>query len=507
MPPRCARGAIPLSFLYPSNARIVSAAGHELDKTMRYLTKPLNTIPLVLLGVLCGTSSVALAQSAGSDELAEIRSMVEAMKTDYETRIAELEARLAAAEQSASRGSSVALRGGSVSAGNAFNPQISVILDGNYYHDELGGEGAALIGEAFQPSHPGHGHDEHEHGGGQTNGMNLRTAEFAFTATVDPYFDASAFIAIEGEDIHLEEGWFATRALPYGLRLKGGKFLSDVGYLNNKHEHQWDFADQNLAYLNLLGDHGLQDTGVQLTWLPDLPVYTLLGAELLQGDQERVGAFVDDADERSDLGLADQEDGPRMFSVFAKLSPELGYDHTLQVGGWYAHNRQHQEIHDEALAEVGLEGQADLYGLDLVYKYDNAESYGKGDLSLQAEYLRSVKDLTVRGGDPLAIGESRKLTTDGLYVQGLYGFRPRWQAGLRYDALGLTNKVSGDASERFDSSDRWTAVLTWTPTEFSRFRMQYSYNDILTEAGTSETFNTIWLQFLMSLGTHGAHQF
>ena len=66
------------------------------------------------------------------------------------------------------------------------------------------------------------------------------------------------------------------------------------GYLNKKHEHQWEFADQNLPYLNLLGDHGLQDTGIQITWLPEWPVYTLLGAEILQGDQERVGALVED---------------------------------------------------------------------------------------------------------------------------------------------------------------------------------------------------------------------
>ena len=142
-----------------------------------------------------------------------------------------------------------------------------------------------------------------------------------------------------------------------------------------------------------------------------------------------------------------------------------------------------------------------------MYKYDNAQAYGYGDLGIQAEYLRSVKDLRVRAGDPLAVGTSRRMITDGLYVQGVYGFRPRWQLGVRYDALGLTNEVSGDIDERFDASDRWSAVLTWTPTEFSRFRMQYSYADILSEAGESETFNTIWLQFLMSLGTHGAHRF
>jgi hypothetical protein len=230
---------------------------------MRYqdLQKP--AYFLLLTSLLLSHPVAAVGQQDASEELAEIREMVVAMKADYEARITALEERLAAAEMaSAARpSSSPAVRSGSVTAGTQFNPQISVVLDGNYYHDGLGGDGARLIGEVAQPSRLAHAGEDHEHGGGQTNGANLRTAEFAFSGAVDPYFDAAAFLAVEGDEIHLEEAWLASRALPYGLRLKAGKFLSDIGYWNNKHEHQWDFADQNLAYLNLLGDHGLQDTG------------------------------------------------------------------------------------------------------------------------------------------------------------------------------------------------------------------------------------------------------
>jgi hypothetical protein len=48
--------------------------------------------------------------------------------------------------------------------------------------------------------------------------------------------------------------------------MRGGKFLSGIGYLNSQHPHTWDFVDQNLAYGTLLGDHGLMDTGLQLGW-------------------------------------------------------------------------------------------------------------------------------------------------------------------------------------------------------------------------------------------------
>jgi hypothetical protein len=529
-------------------------------------------------GVVAGALlTPATPFAAGDPEIAELKSMLTAMKAEYEQRIQALEARLAEAEREAARQreeaaqsepmtaamvhpaptartAKAAGRFGALTSGNAFNPQISVILDGNYYHDGIDGEGAALVGEAFQPFGGGQDHDhegeEDGHAHGLTsNGFNFRSAEIAFSATVDPYFDASLYLAIDGDgNVDLEEGWFQTRSLPYGLKVKAGKFLSDFGYINKQHPHQWDFVDQNLPYLNLLGDHGLQDTGVQVTWLPDLPVYTLLGLEALQGDQEVFGATLGD-DEQAELNLRDTEDGPRLWTAFAKVSPDIGENHALQIGLSYAHNTQHQEVHRHefgleedlhdheeeyayeeehghveehrhALLRNGLEGDADLWGVDVVYKYDADGAYGKGDFKLQAEYLRSIKDTKIRSANVIdeetgeileaqsgLIGSTRKFTTDGLYVQAIYGFAPKWTAGLRYDALGLTNKVSGGESEDFGSSDRWTLDLTWNLSEFSRLRAQYAHSDILVSADERERFDAFYLQFLMSLGTHGAHVF
>ncbi|KAA6182998.1 porin [Thiohalocapsa marina] len=522
------------------------------------------------------------AVHAASDaEIAELRAMLANMQAQYETRIGELEQRLAVAEQKAARAERVAGQAagagpsarssttarsaaapvsrsmtaavvhssdtgtaaqtgggvfGAMGAGNAFNPQISAILDGNYYHDDLDGAGSALVSEAFQAS-SGQAHDHadadgdaHDHGhahGTADNGFNFREAELSFSATVDPYFDAALYLAIDGDgNVELEEGYFQTRALPHGLRVKGGKFLSDFGYANRQHPHEWDFVDQNLPYLNLLGVHGLQDTGLQLTWLPELPVYTLFGVEALQGDQEVFGATLSET-EQSALNLDSTEDGPRLMTAFVKVAPEIGEHHALRLGASYAYNRQQQlvlehvhahddgdDAHDEVPAledeihSTGLEGDAILWGLDLVYKYDGAGAHGKGDFKLQTEYLRSSKDLRIRASaHPEQIGGSRRFVTDGLYAQALYGFAPRWTAGLRYDVLGLTNEVRGGSGDDFGSSERWTADVTWSLSEFSKLRAQYAHNDILVAENERERFDAFYLQFLMSLGSHGAHAF
>ncbi|HSO82775.1 TonB-dependent receptor [Thiocapsa sp.] len=506
------------------------------------------------------------AFAATDAEIAELRAMVDQMKSEYERRIQDLESRLAQAERDATRAAtrseSAAARAeqaarvasaesrpmtaplvtppaspepgktglGALGSGNAFNPQISVFLDGNYYNDGIDGEGAALVGLAYQPSlraDQGHDHDDEEHGGHAhglaENGFNFREAEIAFSATVDPYFDASLFIAIDGDGtVELEEGYFQTRSLPAGLRVKGGKFLSDFGYINRQHPHQWDFVDQNLPYLNLLGPHGLQDTGLQLTWLPKLPFYTLLGVEGLQGNQEIFGATLGD-DDRAALELDDPDDGPRLWTAFAKVAPEIGVNHALQLGLSYANNTQHQEVqehthghdddaHDEdheiEIHSNGLAGNAQLWGVDLVYKYDGGGAHGHKSVKFQSEYLRSIKEMTITSSaHPEIVGSRRTFTTDGLYAQAIYGFAPKWTAGLRYDVLGMTNEISDGKDASFGSSDRWAFDVTWNLSEFSRLRAQYAHNDILQAPGERERFDAFYLQFLVSMGSHGAHPF
>lgn len=403
----------------------------------------------------------------------------------------------------------------SVNAGSAFNPQISLILDGNYYHDNQSGNGGEVIEEAAGILHGAHFH-EHEHG--NSNGFNLGESELVMSATVDPYFDARFTATFGGHgDVEVEEAWLHTRSLPAGLRVKAGKFLSEIGYQNSQHPHSWDFSDQNLAYAGILGDHGLIDSGLQLTWLAATPFYLLLGIEALQGDdQERFGTLIDadDADGivTSGAGFGDPEDGPRLTTTFMKFGPELGDDHALQLGLSWARAKQFQQVIAESVGEeYALDGDQTLYGLDAVYKLDGRGERGQGDLKLVAEYMRLEKDMQVTGAEaasPLAVGSRVSGTQDGYYVQATYGFLPRWQVGARYDVSGATNELdeAGSALE-FGKSTRSTLALSFYPSEFSRLRLQASSGDIVAEDGSNTDLRQFLLSYSLSLGTHGAHKF
>lgn len=397
---------------------------------------------------------------------------------------------------------------GQVSSGTSFNPSITVIPDVVYARDDVRG-GAGEILEEADGFHGAHAADEHGHGGLE-QGFNLRETELAFTASVDAYFDVQALFALSEEGIEAEEVFFQTRRLPFGLQLKGGKLLSGIGYANAHHPHQWDFVDQNLAYELLLGGHGLNEKGLQLTWLPKLPFYLKVGAELLQGENEKLANHLGDLElpglsEGDAPRVLSGKSGPRLFTGFVKLGPDLGYSSALQVGASFASSRSHQEVHDEdadGIPDEVLDGTATLWGLDAVWKYDSPRPHGAGDLVLQAEYLRRKKELDLAGTADRAVSRH-----DGAYLQAVYGLLPRLQLGVRWDGGGLTNEtVLAGEKTAWGSSSRLTAALTFNPTEYSRVRAQLERASIRVD-GEKETWGRFLLQLQLSLGAHGAHAF
>lgn len=478
-----------------------------------------------------------------AQDVEALKREIEALRDNYEARIEALEKKLEGVEQSQARvedrlettaGDTGA--GQATSRGVSFNPNLSVVIDGGYYTDNIGGSGGELQGQALRASHAGGGH-AHGHGGEESHGhgvfergLNLREVELGIGAAVDPYFDAQTLISVSGDgEVELEEAYGRTLSLPAGLQVKFGKFASDITRQNRAHPHEWDWGDQNLPYQNLFGEEAsLRDVGVQLTWLAPTPFFSQFGAEVLQGDQAAFGGFVEDGDreeaaaeidealgnpgiDEDSLGLSGRQSGPRLFTAFARFGPNLGPRHAVQVGGWLAHASQHQEIQeleepDEALV---LQGDGMMWGVDAVYKYSAGRSYGHGDWVLQGEYLYQRLDtrVTFSAEDPAMVGESRELVTDGLYLQARYGFLPRWSIGARYDVLGLTNEMRGPGGTTGrDDSNRLSLALTWTPTEFSRLRLQGNFADIATEDGSTD-FDGVLLQYTLNYGAHPAHRF
>jgi hypothetical protein len=97
----------------------------------------------------------------------------------------------------------------------------------------------------------------------------------------------------------------------------------------------------------------------------------------------------------------------------------------------------------------------------------------------------------------------------GGYLQAVYQFMPHWRVGVRGDWLRSGTADLGTLSSAdlpilgAYNPSRQTAMVDWSPSEFSRLRLQLARD----KSRNGEADNQVWLQYVMSLGAHGAHKF
>jgi hypothetical protein len=288
--------------------------------------------------------------------------------------------------------------------------------------------------------------------------------------------------------MELEEAYIVTTGLPAGWQVKLGKFKSNFSRLDGQHPHAWDFWDIALPYRAFLGGEGLGgEKGVQLTWLPALPVYTLIGAEVMQGENDLL--FGQGA-----------KDGPHAFSFFVKSSIDTSDNSTFYVGPSALFGKtKNQNI----IPGAEVAGDSALYGLEAVWKWKPAS---REALTIQSEYLLLTQsgdstDLTTAAVDPL------RRRQDGFYIQGIYR-KDRWGVGARYDLLDIfqeTFEQSGVQQNFGGRPHRETASLEYNPSEFTRVRLQLTHDR--SDTVTGRTNNEAILQFNFGIGAHAAHSF
>lgn len=423
-----------------------------------------------------------------AEEIAELRTLITAMQQDYEARISDLETRLAQAEQLASgarRDATEAFeiaeqtaidQSSGVSAANTFNPSLGAVLTGRYA--DVGQTWDAVPG--FQPAG--------EIGTGES-GFALGEAEVNLKANVDDRFFGNLTFAIADEDgeveVELEEAWVQTTGLPGGITITGGRMFSAVGYINSFHRHTDDFADRPLPYQAFFGGQYRVD-GARASWIAPTPLLFELGAELNWGSSFPA------------TGGADSS--PGAYTLFAKLGGDIGASNSWQLGlSWLrADVDERGGGEDDAAPPATFTGDSDLAVVDFVWKWAPDGNSALRNFKLQGEYFSRDED-GVFDGIAYAGDQS------GWYLQGVWQFAPLWRVGLRHDAVDADSGPLLAGTELEDPgrrSSRDSLMVDWSPSEFSRLRLQYVRDRVL-----ADTDQQWLLQYIMSIGAHGAHAF
>ncbi len=111
--------------------------------------------------------------------------------------------------------------------------------------------------------------------------------------------------------------------------------------------------------------------------------------------------------------------------------------------------------------------------------------------------------------DGANLADDYRATQSGFYAQAVYQFLPRWRVGYRYDRLD-SGKVSLGGTPAADlpilaahTPKRNTLMVDFSASEFSRLRLQFARDQARPDAPD----NQLYLQYVVSLGAHGAHRY
>ncbi len=417
--------------------------------------------------------AVAIFPAYGQDVREELKQL--------QQRIQQLEKRLQETEN-------VAAQASARPAGeNAFNPAVSVILQGTAARSSLDPNTYRITG--FVPPTG--------EIGPARRGFSLGESELFMTANIDPYFRGQLVASLTPEDtVEVEEAFFQTLGLGKGFTIKGGRFLSSIGYQNQIHQHAWDFQDAPLAYKAFLGGR-LNDDGVQLRWIAPTDLFLELGTELGRG--------------RTFPGTDPNKNGTGLWTAFAHVGGDIGASTAWRTGLSYARTSpQDRAVPDmDALGTQSFTGRSNLWIADFILKWAPGGNPTVTNFKLQGEYFRR-KESGELDFNNVAFGDYSSRQS-GWYLQGIYQFMPQWRVGYRYDQLSHGTVSNGLGLTAADSPllltdynpKRNTLMVDWSPTEFSRIRLQLASD----KSRFGMTDNQVLLQYIYSLGAHGAHTF
>ena len=362
--------------------------------------------------------------------------------------------------------------------------------------------------EEFQ----GGGHDPNK------RGFNFTGMEMALSGTVDDLFDYQGYILFTEEEIELEEAYITTRSLPYDLQVKAGLYYTEFGIINQQHAHSWDFLDQPIINSRIFGGEGMKGPGASISWLAPLPWYSELIAGVQNSDGDYMQSFrgeahahgeeeEEEAFEEGIGGAPFNETDNRNADDYAWSlrwvnTFDVAQDTTLQFGVSNLYGENHTG------------GTTWIYGADMKLVIDNDPTLGRPNWVWQTEIMKREYDVSAGDVEDPDNGDFSRASDDlddwGLYTQVVKALNKKWSAGLRFEYVtGSSDSYERDErverGDDFDRSDRIrvSPLIIYQHSEFTKFRLQYNYDD----SDTSNDGSTIWFGVEVLLGKHPAHKF
>lgn len=341
--------------------------------------------------------------------------------------------------------------------------------------------------------------------GARDQGLGLGHSDLLLRGAFNAHWSAEAILGFHTQDRqlerHLENAWVQSRSLPQGLQVRAGRFASQIGYLNELHPHTDDFTERPLLYRGFLGGHWYDD-GVRLNWTAPTPFYLRLGAEVFGGQKL--------------VPQASAGSGQRVSTLNLKFGNDLGRHSSWQWGLSAVHNPRTAlltEHHDEDAAQGHTPGHSHAARFtgqrmqisDLVWKWAPDGNNRNQQVRVNWEYAQ------VSRIHPL-LDPSLQHTASS--VGAVWRFHPSWELGARTDRARVHQAQLHDGEvEALQGRLRENALmLAYKPSHHQTLRLQLTRQNARHAQAEEAVFahpakRSLQLQYVLSLGAHGAHAY
>ncbi|MBI4056282.1 MAG: hypothetical protein HY399_01900 [Elusimicrobia bacterium] len=331
---------------------------------------------------------------------------------------------------------------------SAFNPAMGIALDTVYHHTANKGN------------------------------YLFRAAELNLGAPIDPFLKGWAILTGSPDGVEVEEAALETTALPYNLKIRGGRLFAALGRLAHFHDHELPVIDRPRS-LDTFLDGETQGDGVEASLLLPTPFY--LNATV--GAFNKIGAENTRADNAVPRSLYE-------FTYLGRLNTyaDLGDDHSIELGMNTAWTPK-RFVTDGTGMEVRGNTWRTVHGADLTYRYHPT----RGGL-----YRGIVWGTEVFQNDEQRFNLTTMMPRER--VKAHSGFSHIQLKMGRHWRPGVLVDLTEDLDQPSQITRTYSGFLTYDLTEFQRLRFVYSY--VTDNVPGNPRNNIVGLQWTGVLGYH-----
>ncbi len=328
--------------------------------------------------------------------------------------------------------------------------------------------------------------------------LNLHEAEIAIQGYLNPYARADAFFGWhDGSNAEIEELYFTiSRGIPFGIAVRGGRYLLLFDKINPLHPHAYSFIHRPLIHEEFFGPEGLRDVGVRASMLvPIGNVATEISVDVLKNEwlspHEHEHGHGEDPEHAEEETV--EETVPNERSFLGRIESFFVLDDVTSLS-----------IGASALTGIPEEDERrTVGGLDAKFKWkpDRYQSF-----TAVAEWMvNDAPAVHEHEGDHEheAAGVTEEHGEESITSHGLFGYFD-YQFRQRYN-VGAVGDWTQHAEDSEHSTWRLGGFAGFAPVEETtllRLLVDYTH-----DVNADDGFWTATLQLVFSLGPHRPHTF